>query len=1169
MRKRIEELAGGMVICAAPLAEFSVSQIEIEIPEGQDAEGEFKITSGNRIPLRGVISSSRPRMECLSDRFDGEEITISYKFHSAGLTKGDVSQGEFFIECCRKEYSLPFLVSITEGTRSLSSFAALAYQNWQEAKALFLQLDFERRIRLEDEKQRLFYAGLIRGRKPDLSLEEFLLSCRLKEQIVIQAGQTEFECLNLTERVRKDIILSKNTWGYVEFTVTSDSAFIEIEKKRFTTEDFLGSKAELNFYLSPENMHSGKNFGRIFIKNISWEITISVCASVMREKERQSNRNEIRSLHAKLLTSYIEYRLKKIGTGKWTMQTCGTIDKLLELDSDNLWYRLIKAQALFTNGQRQESEWLLKEFKRKQKDQRSPEWGYYMYICTLMEHEELYISRLIGEIRQIYMEHQENPILFWCMLFLRDEYADGGHQKRKDLEKRIMEGDDSPLFYVEAYCLYQKEPYLLSHFGEFELKIFYWAYKQGVLSKDLAEQAVSVFSERLPYKRLAFRLLEACYEILNEERTLSVICGYLIRNQKYGKRFFPWYVLGIQNKLRITGLYEAYLQSMDDRSIQEIPQIIQMYFKYNNHLANRQKSILYVNIIAEKAQKPQLFEQHYPAMERFAYEQMEEGRIDDNLAVIYKEVLSHQVFVPRLVDALADVLFVHRLTCFEKETQRVFIWQNQMQKPKEVLLHDGVAYFPLYSNDYAIFIEDAYGNRYSASAAYQLEKLMHPGKYLRACMQSPAPKLPYLLYYFANHIGQEIFGEKDLKYFQKVFLCPDISDRYKASMLSKLFSLLHEMNLTGEMEYILKHVDTSLLCAGEKKRILNFCIEHQLYEQAFLIAGEYGFDLPDNEAGVQLLCHQIQKLGFEEDKTLVQFCADICLKGCYTEELLEYLCSYYQGSVGFMLKIFHTAKTLGIDVEAYAKRLLLQMLYTEEFAGCADEVYKSCGDEICGIKEAYLSYFSYDYFVKEKEVPKDFFESLKAWQGSGGALNEICGLALLQEFSRQPVLSETERELAERLLQRYLFLGIHFSFFKKISETLSFRYQLNDKYFIEYRADTKNQIWLTYAFEGSNEEFTEEMTEVYEGIFVKELILFLGEAVLYSVFEEKDGEKQLLKSGRLQYEENLKNDKPEGRYGMLNKMTALFAAENNTEFLEDLTQYDRLDSLVDEFFTTL
>ena len=203
-----------------------------------------------------------------------------------------------------------------------------------------------------------------------------------------------------------------------------------------------------------------------------------------------------------------------------------------------------------------------------------------------------------------------------------------------------------------------------------------------------------------------------------------MICGYLIRNQKYGKRFFVWYEKGIEQRLCITGLYEAYLLSMDARSVQEVPRIIQMYFKYNTQLGYRQKAVLYVNMIAAKVKQPELYEQYYPAMEKFAYEQMEQKHMDDNLAVIYEDILSHGVYSTQLSEVLSDVLFIHKLTCFAPKAASVVILQKQLEHPIIVPLVSGVAYFPLYSNDYSIFIEDSNGNRYSGSVSWQLEKLM-------------------------------------------------------------------------------------------------------------------------------------------------------------------------------------------------------------------------------------------------------------------------------------------------------------------------------------------------------------------------------------------------------------------------------------------------------------
>ena len=114
MRKRIEELARGRFKCAEPILAFSVERIELEVSEGKNLEGEFTITSTNQIPMLGMVYSSNPRMECLTPRFEGEEVRIRYEFHSEGLIEGDIQKGDFFIVCNQGEYNLSFVVLVTK-----------------------------------------------------------------------------------------------------------------------------------------------------------------------------------------------------------------------------------------------------------------------------------------------------------------------------------------------------------------------------------------------------------------------------------------------------------------------------------------------------------------------------------------------------------------------------------------------------------------------------------------------------------------------------------------------------------------------------------------------------------------------------------------------------------------------------------------------------------------------------------------------------------------------------------------------------------------------------------------------------------------------------------------------------------------------------------------------
>ncbi len=1178
MRKRIEELAEGKVECIGQDVIFSVSRIEIETYAGEDYTGEFTVAGKNHIPLRGMVYSTNSRMECLTEGVDAEEAAIRYQFHSRGLTEGNVQSGEFVFVCGQGEFTLPFAVSVIrqypkaggKTIHNLSDFAKLAQIHWQEAKKVFRDPCFRHAFGEKEEKERLLYTGLLKGIGTDHAMEEFLLSCKLKDPVTLEIDRSEFEYLQVHEEIRQDLILTKLAWGYAEYEITSDAPFLRIDKYKISTEEFLGSEAAICFYVCPDRMHRGKNFGRLTIRNSNQKITVSVCADAGQETARRSRRSEqIKTLQIRLLETYVDYRLIKIVAGRWAALTGKILDDLMVIDPGNAWYRLLKAQALWTNGQRQEAKWLTEEFRRTWKDKKSPQWGYYLYISTLMDPEELFVDRMTEEIEQIYLEHREHMLLFWCLLFLRKDYSKNHYHKLKEIERRTLEGSKSPLFYVEAYCLLRSEPYLMKRLGAFEMKVLNWARKQNVLTRPLAEQVISVFSERIPYHRLVFLLLEACYKVSDDVRTLTKICSYLIRSQKYDNRFFCWYARGVEKKLRITGLYEAYLMSMDSKEVQEVPRIIQMYFKYNNQLGVRQKAVLYVNLTVLKRRQPDAFRQHYAAMEKFAYEQMELGHIDDDLAVIYKEVLSGGIYSAQISSALADVMFMHRLTCVHPDAVRVIVLQNQMKTQKVIPLIGHTAYFPLYSADYAVLIEDRSGKRYGTGIEYQLEKMMYPQKYLNTCLRNSPDKLPLLYYYFAEHRTQEAFEETDLPYFQAVIESPMTDPAYRARLFPAMFLLMRDRNLAEEMEQSFQSIDLSLLREQDRNDVLLACIERKLYDQAFEIVRQYGSGTVEAANMVLLVSWQIRNREYALERTLLLICLDTFLSGKYDETMLHYLCTYYFGPMGTMEKIFVRAWEFGADTKALAERMLVQMLYTSKIPSCADTVYESYEEGgRRNIRQAYLTWYAHAAFTGKREASESFFEALRRYHADGNEMNDVCGLVLLREYSKRPSLLQQEDAGVKDLLRRYLSRGMAFSFYRNLSPALIQEFHLYDKYYLEYRTKTRSQVWVRFIREPEEKNMTEEMPEVYEGIFVKEMILFAGEEVRCQILEEDGGKLKETAYETISCSACNPSD-VSGRYGRLNEMFLLQQNGEQDTLTIKMREYEQLDNVVDEAFTII
>lgn len=1178
MQKRIDELARGRFSWAEPMVAFSTERIELQILEGRTCQGEFEIKSENALSLRGRVFSSNFRMECLTPRFEGESVRIKYEFHSEGLMEGDIQKGDFYVVLNQAEYNLSFVVTILKPyadtsmgpIRNLKDFTALAQENWEEAKKIFYSSCFKNLLGEKEGSKWMIYQGLSQGGPNNLNMEEFFLACNLKEKAVCTCDTSEAAYYEVSEDLKYQVHLTRNTWGYLEFSVKSDCDFLKPEKVKITTQDFVGSLCTVNYFIVPEKMHPGKNFATLTLENVNQQISVNICAS-RKPKDFSGNgeRRETKKLSIKLMNLYTDYRLKKIVTGKWAKNSVAILDELAVINPGEAWYRLMKAQIFFLNGQRQETEWILSEFKREWKDKTSPQWGYYLYICTLMEREEGYVDRLTVEIERIFVKHRENPILFWCLLFLEKEYSRDDFRKLRALERRTGEGYKSPVLYVEGYCLMQKDPLLFGAMGEFELEVLNWARKKKVLSREILEQVLKVFPERMGYKDTAFLLLKECYETLDHDAALSAVCRYLIKNQMYGKEYFPWYEKGVGQKLRMTGLYEAYLMSMDVRTVMEVPKIILMYFKYNSQLDYRKKAALYVNIIANKEKKPEEFAQYRQSMEVFAYEQMELSHMDDNLAVIYNEVIREGVHSPKLAKVLSNVMFVHKLTCLDPHALRVIVTDSAVKDRQVVPITGGTAYFTLYSNDYSIFIEDHRGNRYSGSISYQLEKLMYPGKYLRDCMACAPEELSYLLYYFANRKAVRYFEEKDLDYFRLVMGSEKVSDTCHAWLGAKMIRLLHTLGNTGEIKRCLEKIDYGALKREERELVAETLISHKMYDQAYKLLVVYGRESCTISGWGECVSHEIREMDFGENELLLKYAAELFFQDVKGPVITEFLARYYEGSTKNMEAVWRRAKELDIETLALEERILVQMLYTTEFVDSCGKIFDSYEQE--GDKKvirAYLNYFAYNNFIKEMVPPGNLFTKLLQRFQKEGELPMVCELALLRYLIEGDAQGK-EEELLESILEKYIYQGISFAFYAKLNRKLKKKYQLFDKYYLEYKSRPGEKVQMRYK-SGENQDVyvTEEMTEMYEGIYVKEFILFFGESIQYYISERQEGEMTATESGMITGEKP-DNFKEEGRYGLLNELFYLREQGSTKGLAQRMQHYRNILEKTEEKFTIL
>lgn len=1178
VRARIGQIAAGRFNGTKPILAFSEETIDLSVIEGRSEAGSFVIESTNQIKICGIVYSTNPRMECLNPHFEGEKVRIRYQFNSKGLTEGDTCEGKFVIVCNQIEYSLSFCARITRlyaeastgAVKSLDDFTRLAASNWDEAYHLFYNRNFLNTIPYDNVYERLTYEGFACARPSGQNMEEFLIGVNKKKPVSISVDKSEEIFMASKEPQSGCFTITKDNWGYTEIRLRTDCEFIKLSKHFLTHDDFIGKTYLYEYIIDASAMHAGRNFGRIYIDGVYQSFTIDITAGVRDDDGSISGiavTKDIKECMAGIMELYTGFRLKRIVTGVWANETISILNHLHALMPDEHMYELMKAQAFIINRQRQEAKWILDDFKHSNPDKKSPIWGYYLYLMTLLEREPSYIDNMTHEVELIFYENPDSVLLFWVLLFLRNQYFDDNAGKLKDIKYWVLRGCSSPYLYIEAYYLISQDPYLIKELSVFELRILSWAVKKKALTKELAGAIFEAVDLAGGFDNRVYELLTAAYEICPEAEYVGIICSYLIKGHKNDTCFHKWFELGIENKLRLTGLYESYLITMDDRQISPVPKIIQMYFSYDNKLPYRKLAVLYNNIIAAKETEPEVYHKYRKAMGRFAMDQAQLRHIDDNLAVLYEDMLELGFINEELSAAFSDIIYTHKLIVFDKRIVRAIIYQNEMKEPQIVPVTDQCAYFELFSNDYVILFEDSRGYRYVKSISYRLQRLMDAEKYLDRCISLSPDRPQYIVSHFKNVRDYSDFTKGDLKLFKPVFYSESFSDSYKAVMGYRILKYCQLHDYEDYVRPFLQSIDFDILQKDARKYLIDMLVSNRLYEKAYDMAMEYGIDMLAAASQV-VLCENALKVQHVDDDFMVQLAISAFKTGKYSDLVLKYLCENYTGPTDELINLWHAADKFSISCMKLDERILEQGIYTqiepEKISDIFLEYYKRAGNEKLIL--AYISLVAHGYLHSGRCKADFIFDIIEKRFIGNRTLNDACQLALLKHFAEITDITQAELEIEDTLLKYYIYNNMYFDFFARLDYRLLKKYFIYDKAFLQYESTPGAHVVLHYSRDEDGEEFnSEDMVEMYDGIYVKAFVIFFGELIRYYITEEHDNSIEVKESNRLTCS-NIPGDNDHSRYNLINEMIISDTLSDETTLKSNIDEYKRLDAATKQLF---
>lgn len=1145
MKARMEQLINGRFEYEVPGLLLSQEKLAFSVTPEEKFKGELQFAAEDRRRIKGMAYSSHRRLLLGKERFSGEQPALPYGVDAKGLKSGDKIEGEIVLSTSIGEYRVPFSIEVktpevrtSQGTvRTLEDFVKLAKEDFREAYQLFVEPSF---TSLLAGREYLLpcYRSMVKTPAPYQNLEEFLISGDLKEPVSLSLERDSLELYEVQSSLKDTLRIRRSSWGFLRAEITVEGDFLEIEKKVINDGHFIGSVYELEYIIRREYLGRGKNFGRIRIKTVYQTLTYEIMAS----KGKKLQVNVASYEKKKCLEASRDFLMMRIGRLPLD-QWCARTKELLADMKDKGYYsvecQLFEAYAAVLDKRPYEAKILLDSLENNQrvKNEEILE-GAFLYLCELAGRSVLPRKEVLERLRQLHQRRNDSYLLLAMIFELDSQEIRPQSRKMFLLEEEYRTGCRSPFLYLEACNLAAQDGSVFRKMNSFTLQVYMFAKKYGLLTEEMAFRAVDLAGQMKHFSRPVYKILEYIYDLYPSSHTVSGICQHIMKGEPRREEYFKWYELAVEADLKITGLYEYYVETMSRNYQKVLPKVIRLYFGYNNTLSDNKKAFVYSNVIRNKELDKETYNAYRSNMEKFAFEKIKEGRINEDFAVVYQEFCVNSQD-ENVRAALARVLFTYRLYCDDPKIRKVIVSHGALREEQVYLCTDRTAYISLYTKDAAVIFEDSGQRRYAGTVDYNIHSLLD--------IEELAPKLAkdglrypgMLLHTCGEYSHENQVTSENISSFQAVLGQEVFREDYRQEIRRRLL-MYYETNMDNRnLRESLREMDFRGFARVNKSLLITILVKQDMFVGAYDLICEYGYEEIEMPILLRLCSQMILNLEYEYEEELLLLTEYIVKNGIYDEVLLRYLVKHFEGPVEETLKLWKRAMGFGVDCYQLEEKILVYSMFTrcypQEGLTVLKEYIRQGGRE--QVILAYLTFESYGYFVGGRQVDPFLFEALEKITEKDWESDIICRLALLKNYASENEWNQERKERAEKILQECAGQRLKFAFFRNLPKELLQFCQMEDKVFVQCKAEPEAKVTLHYFVEdsqGTGEERAEPVKERYQGIYNKEFVLFYGERLHYYFEIEKKGEISRTQEEVLTVEEG--ETTGSSKYQMLNAM---------------------------------
>ncbi len=857
-----------------------------------------------------------------------------------------------------------------------------------------------------------------------------------------------------------------------------------------------------------------------------------------------------------LYREFLSLNLRKTDYRTWYENSKKWIDEIKE-EEENNFTLLAEAYLAYSQEENVKLIELLWQVKSGEVVLKEP-WEKAAYLFLAKEALILPVEKR-NIAPRLYAYHRQSPCDYLIVDLYLKQLEDNGFnspQSMSMLGKLYDMGCRSPFLFLKAWELMERQTALLGSLTEFTVRALLFAQKEGLLSEGLLLRAAFLTSNLKKFYPNLYKLLSRGYEKFGKKEILEAICRHIMNDDPALPDYHKWYERAIEENIRLTRLYEYYIETRPENIDTPLPLPVKLYFSYTMTIGDRKKAYIYACIIKDKENDPIAYENYEKSARDFAYASLKRGRINEFYAVLYNEFFA-DCGNAEVAGHLSGILFNQRLICRNPDVRRIIVCHTALNDMHSYTVADGVAYPKIYSDDVCILFEDEKRRRFAATVDYQLTPLMNTQRRPKAGVGLGIWDMGMQLYCCTEGAWKISVSRRNLmniiKASENVYFTPLYRDMIRGRILSFLVKNSNDWSLLPYAESMKELVYGNI----DKEKTFELLINFNEYDKAFKLVSPMGYEGIGSELLIKLATAKIQQLQGEENKDVLRLAYHIYRSGHVNEELLGYISRYgdfdTQGAQELWLKM----SELKMDTFYFEEKYLLISMFTLKTSEHSERILENYalkkGNSV--IIKAYLNLLSMLYIRKGREL-KDY-TAKRLWRLCDEDPSEsiIRDIAWAKYKAQENKYSKDEILTLKGITAVCCEKNLRFEFFKSLPPQTTLLCGLDDKVFAEESLRAKSEVTISYKISGLNEEGqwkTEPVSEAIPGIYVREFVLFYGESVEY-YYTALLGEKIINTAHKtLRAEESSMNGRT--GYQLLNRMImlrSLGAVEKANEVMEN------------------